>query len=308
MRARSPFSSLLAPPLAFWRTLPPVMRGVLMMTLSTVGFSTMHAMIRAQSADMHPFQIAFFRNFFGLVVFIPLLWSQGIGFLRTERLGLHALRGALNVGAMLCFFTALSVAPIARVTALSFSAPLFTAALSVLILGERFRLRRWTAIALGFLGTLIILRPGAVPIDLGTALTLVAATLWGVTMIVIKMLSRTESSFVTTAYMSLFLSVFALGPALTVWRPMTLEDVAWLTLLAVIGTLAQIALGQALKETEPTAVLPFDFLKLVWASIFGFWLFAETPDLFTWIGAAIVFGSGFYIAYRERSLGRSPRD
>jgi drug/metabolite transporter (DMT)-like permease len=256
-------------------------------------------LVRYVAQDVPPMQVAFLRNFFGVIVFIPLLMSGGLGFLRTKRIGLHMVRGLLNVTAMLMFFTALSLTPVARVTALSFSAPLFTAILSVIFLGERFRIRRWMAIIVGFAGTLIILRPGMIPVDMGSILVVGAASIWAVTMIVIKILSRTESSFAITAYMNILLSVFSLGPALWVWVTLTPEMWGWLVAIGVLGTIAQLALSQALKETEPTAVLPFDFLKLVWAALLGMWVFGELPDIYTWIGAAVVFASGFFIAYRE---------
>ncbi len=282
-----------------WQAAPPVMRGIMLMCVSTVLFSAMHVLVRYVAQDVPPLQVAFLRNIFGVIVFLPLLMSTGFGFMRTERLGLHSIRGILNVTAMLMFFTGLAMTPVARVTALAFSAPLFTALLSVIFLGERFRLRRWSALIVGFGGTLIILRPGMIPVDLGSALVVGSALLWGITMIVIKVLARTESSFAITAYMNIFLSLFSLGPALWVWVTPPPQTWVWLIAIGILGTIAQLALSQSLKETEPTAVMPFDFLKLVWAAILGFWVFAEVPDIFTWLGAFVVFGSGFYIAWRE---------
>ena len=287
-----------------WQAAPPVIRGILMMSVASVFFSAMHVLVRYVARDVPPLQIAFLRNIFGVIVFAPLLMSSGLAFLRTKRIGLHAVRGALNAVALLMFFTALSLTPVARVTALSFSAPLFTALLSVVFLGERFRIRRWAAIFVGFAGTLIILRPGMIPADTGSILVVGAALIWAVTMIVIKVLSRTESSFTITAYMNIFLSLFSLGPALWVWVAPPPEMWVWLVAIAVLGTIAQIALSQALKETEPTAVLPFDFLKLVWATLLGMWVFGELPAVITWIGALVVFASGFFIAYREHQERR----
>ncbi len=287
-----------------WQAAPPVLRGILLMCVATVFFSAMHVLVRYVARDVPPMQIAFLRNIFGVIVFAPLLMSSGLAFLRTRRVGLHAVRGLLNVTAMLMFFTGLAMTPVARVTALAFSAPLFTALLSVIFLGERFRIRRWLAIVLGFTGTLIILRPGMIPLDPGSILVVASALIWAVTMIVIKVLSRTESSFAITAYMNIFLSLFSLGPALWVWVAPPPEMWVWLVAIGVIGTIAQLALSQALKETEPTAVLPFDFLKLVWATLLGMWVFGELPDIYTWIGATVVFASGFFIAYREHQERR----
>jgi len=287
-----------------WHAQPTVMRGILLMCVSTVLFSTMHVLVRYAAQEMPPLEIAFFRNAFGIVVFLPLLASGGFGFLRTKRLGLHAVRGLLNVCAMLMFFTALSLTPVARVTALAFTSPLFMALLSVMFLGERFRIRRWMALVIGFAGTLVILRPGMIPVDLGSLLVVGSSSIWALTMVVIKILSRTESSFAITAYMNIFLGVFSLGPALWVWETPPPQMWVWLVAIGVLGTIAQIALSQALKETEPTAVMPFDFLKLVWTTLLGLWVFGELPDLVTWVGAAVVFTSGFYIAWREHQERR----
>jgi len=178
------------------------------------------------------------------------------------------------------------------------------AVLSVLILGERMRLRRWTATILGFVGTLIILRPGIEAIDYGSMLVVGSASVWAVTMIVIKFLARTDSSLTITAYMNLLLSLLSLGPAIYVWQTPSATAWIWLVFIGVSGTLAQLLLTEALKQTEATAIMPFDFLKLVWTAALGYVLFAEVPTLYTWIGASVIFASGFYIAWRESMLAR----
>lgn len=285
---------------SLWSALSPTMRGILLMCISTVFFSGMHVLVRHVTRGIHPFEVAFFRNVFGFAIFLPMLLRSGLGFLHTRRIGLHALRGVLNVVAMLMFFSGLALSPVARVTALAFTAPLFMALLSVAVLGERFRLRRWVALVAGFAGTLVILRPGMIPIDAGSLLVVASASIWAVTMVVIKILSRTESSFVITAYMNIFLAVFSLLPAIWVWQAPSAEEWLWLVLIGLLGTFAQLALSQALKEAEPTAVMPFDFLKLVWATLLGWIVFGELPDFLTYLGAAVVFGSGLYIAWREQ--------
>lgn len=284
----------------FWAGQTPAFRGIVLMCLSTVAFSIMHALVRFVSEVLPPFQIAFFRNIFGLLFLLPLLMRSRFAVLRTQRIGLHALRGVINIGAMLMFFTALSISPLAKVTALSFTAPIFMAVLSVLVLGERFRLYRWMAILLGFIGMLIILRPGLVAIDTGALLVTGAAALWAVAMILIKIMSRTESSLTIVAYMGIFLGVFSILPALWVWEPFGLQTLGWLALVGLFGTLAQMTLSQSLKETDPTALMPFDFLKLIWTATIGAWFFAEIPDVYTLVGAAVIFASGLFIALRER--------
>ena len=289
---------------AAWARATPETRGILLMCASTTGFATMHVMIRYTADDLglHPMVIAFFRNVLGFAVFLPIFLSQGLGFLRTDRLAMHAGRGVINVGAMLMFFYALSIAEVAHVTALGFSAPIFAGVLSVLVLGERFRTRRWLAILAGFVGVLIVLRPGFIPVDLGSTLVLTSAFLWAVTLMIIKVMSRTESSLTIAAYMNIFLSLYSLVPALMFWQWPSVEGWIWLLLIGLTGTLAQIAVSQAMKETEPTVIMPFDFLRLIWVAILGWLIFGEVPDLFVWIGGGVIFASGFYLAYRERNI------
>ena len=285
-----------------------VARALAAMILSTLIFAVMHMLVRHVSAEVHPIQIAFFRNLFGLIVFLPWFMRQGLAPLRTKRFPLHALRGAVNAVAMFAFFTGLSLTPLAKATALGFTAPIFAGLLSIALLGERFRLRRWSAIACGFAGVLVILRPGLIAIDLGAALVLFSSLLWGATIIVIKVLGRTESSVTTTIYMNLLLALFSFVPALFVWRTPGLEAWLWLVAIGVLGTLAQILLAQALKDSEPGVVMPLDFLRLIWASALGFLVFAEVPELFVWIGGAVIFTSSTYLAYREAKAGaRRPK-
>ena len=283
-----------------WSRQTPALRGILLMCLSTVTFSIMHGLVRYVSEVLPPFQIAFFRNVFGLAFLLPLLMRSRFAILRTKRIGLHALRGVINIIAMLMFFTALSISPIAKVTALSFTAPIFMAVLAVLFLGERFRIYRWMAILFGFLGMLIILRPGLVAIDTGALLVTCSAALWAVAMVLIKILSRTESSLTIVAYMGIFLGIFSVFPALWVWQPFGLQTLGWMVLIGLFGSIAQMSLSQSLKETDPTALMPFDFLKLIWTALIGAWFFGEIPDVFTLIGAAVIFSSGLFIAWRER--------
>ena len=287
-----------------WKNQTPVMRGIVLMCLSTIAFSIMHGLVRFVSEVLPPFQIAFFRNIFGLAFLLPLLMRSRFAILRTKQIGLHALRGVINMAAMLMFFTALAISPIAKVTALGFTAPIFMAILAVLVLGERFRIYRWSAIFLGFVGMLIILRPGLVAIDTGALLVIGSAALWAVAMIIIKIQSRTESSLTIVAYMGIFLGVFSIAPAVWVWQPFGLQTLGFMVLIGLFGSIAQMAISESLKETDSTALMPFDFLKLIWTAMIGVWFFSEIPDIYTWIGATVIFLSGLFIAIRERSIQR----
>ena len=274
------------------------------MLATTVMFTAMHAAIRHVTKELPPLQAAFFRAAFGALIFLPHIFGHGFGFLRTEQLGLHLLRAFLNAVSMLLFFTGLAVTALAKVTALSFTSPLFMAVLSVFLLGERMRIRRWSATLLGFIGMLVIVRPGFIELDAGSIMIIASSAIWAVTMIVIKVLLRTDTSFTVTGYASIFVSLFALPPAIYVWQNPTLDAWMWMAFVGVVGASAQFVLAEALREADAGAIMPFDFLKLVWASLFGFYLFAEIPDAYTWLGASIIFASGCYIAYRESVVAR----
>lgn len=286
---------------AMWLAKDASFRGAVLMVASTLGFVIMHSSVRHVSQELPTMQVVFFRNLFGLLAISPLLIRSGFDFVHTSKLKLHALRSLMNLGAMSLFFGAVAVTPLATVTALSFTAPVFAAVMAVFFLGERFRLHRWTAIGLGFLGTMVILRPGINGIDTGMWMVLGSAVIWAGTMILIKLLSRTESSVAIVAWMNIFLCVFSLGPAIWVWQWPTAEAWGFLLFIGLLGSLAQLALSQAFKEADPTAILPFDFFKLVWASLLGMWLFAEFPDKFTLLGGAVIFASGVYVARREKA-------
>ena len=278
------------------------------MLMATVMFSCMHGMIRHVSAELHPFEIAFFRNMFGLALLAPLLFRYGIAPLRTTKLKLHLLRGLFNITSMLCFFYALSIAPLTDVAAMTFASPIFATALAVFVFGEKVGIRRWTAILVGFVGTLVVLRPGFEGVALGPLLALIASLIWGVALLTIKVLARTESSLTITAYMMILLTPLSLIPAVFFWQWPTVEQYLWLLFTAALGTSGHLFLNQALKEAETNVVMPVDFVRLIWVSIIGFYAFGEVPDLFTWIGGAIIFSSALYIAYRESVRRRQNRE
>jgi len=279
-----------------------VFLGCAAMLASTLLFTVMHASVRHLSSDLHPFEIAFFRNALALLFFIPIIAKSRGALLKTKHLKWHLLRSTFNVVAMLIFFYALSITALATVQALSFTAPLFTTVLAVFILGERVRLRRWAAIALGFTGVLIIIRPGIQPVELGTLLVLCSALIWALTMVIIKRLSNTDSPLTITAYVTIFLTIMSLVPALLVWKTPVGWQWSWLFFAAITGTLGQLCLAKAFAYADTTIVLPIDFAKIIWGSTLGFIFFGEYVSAYTWIGAVIIFAGASYVAIRERQL------
>ena len=272
------------------------------MILATLLFSIMHASIKHISSDIHPFEVAFFRNLFGLVVIAPWFIKYGIKPLITNKIKLHFLRSVFNVIAMLTFFYALSVSPLAEVASLSFTAPLFATLLAIIFLGEKIGIRRSAAIIIGFIGAAIIVNPDYKTINIGHMCVLISASIWSVSLIFIKILGKTESSVTITSYMVLFMIPLSAIAASFYWIMPSLNDLLVLAIIGITGTYAQMLLAQALKEEDTVVIMPFDFLKLVWAVLIGYLIFSEVPQVNTWIGSIIIFSSTLYVAYRERKI------
>lgn len=274
------------------------------MVASTIAFASMHAGVRYVSIELHlhPFEIAFFRNFFGLLVLTPWFVRQGLAPLYTQRFGLHMSRALINVVAMLLFFMGLALTPLAQVQALGFTAPLFATLLAIIFLGEKVFAWRWSALIVGFIGALIIIRPGIKTIDVGSLLVLSSAAIWACAIIIIKMLSRTDSAVTITAYMVLLMTPLSLVPALFFWQWPNGEQLVWLVFVGVSGTLAQMGMAQSFRMAEATAVLPLDFMKLIWGALIGYMLFKEVPDAGIWIGGITIFAAATFIAYRESQV------
>ncbi len=177
-------------PAAVRAGIPNPVRGALWILLSCACFSSIAALIRHASTELHPFEIVFFRNLFGLMFMVPWFLTRGRASLRTGRPLVHGFRALSGVGAMLCWFTAVTLMPLAEATALAFVAPLFATAGAAAFLGEQVGVRRWAAIIVGFVGTLVILRPGAGVIVLPALLVLLGACFTATTMLLVKTLSR----------------------------------------------------------------------------------------------------------------------
>ena len=222
--------------------------------------------------------------------------------LRTTRPGLLALRSLLAAAAIMLVIMGLSLTPVAKAAALQLSAPLFATVLAPFLLGEVIRARRVAALVVGYLGALVVLRPGVVALDVGSLFVLAGAALWGWGIILTKTLTRTESGVTITAYMTLLSLPFALLVALPVWETPSWTQVAWLAGIAGVATLGDLTLAQAFKEAEATAVVPLDFTRLVWASLIGYLAFDEVPDAATWLGGAMILGAVTYITNRERKV------
>jgi drug/metabolite transporter (DMT)-like permease len=276
------------------------------MLLTGLLFVAVTGVVRHLGTDMNPMQAAFIRYAFGVVLIAPVLLRMFAAGVRPSRLGLHMLRGVAHGSAVMLWFFAMARIPIAQVTAIGFTTPIFTTMGAVLFLGEVLHARRIAAVVVSFLGTLIILRPGAVSIELGAFAQLAAAPLFACSFLIAKKLTETESSASIVAYMSVFVTLALLVPALLVWRTPTPTELGWLFVTAIFATAGHYTLTRAMQTAELTVLQPFSFLQLVWATLLGFYLFSEVPDVWTLTGGAVIIASVTYIAHREaRAAGES---
>ena len=280
--------------------------GIWWMLLTGLLFVAVTGVVRHLGTDMNPMQAAFIRYAFGIVLITPVLLRMFAARAAPSRLGLHMLRGLAHGTAVMLWFFAMARIPIAQVTAIGFTTPIFTTMGAVLFLGEVLHARRIAAVVISFLGTLIILRPGAVDIELGALAQLAAAPLFACSFLIAKKLTETESSASIVAYMSVFVTLALLPPALLVWRTPTLTELGWLFVTAVFATAGHYTFTRAMQTVELTVLQPFSFLQLVWATLLGFYAFSEVPDVWTLTGGAIIIASVTYIAHREaRAAGES---
>ncbi|HET9484006.1 MAG TPA: DMT family transporter [Xanthomonadales bacterium] len=279
-------------------------RAVALMVLSAVLFGFMAITIRYAARQLHPFEIAFFRNLFGFVFALPLLFRHGFSILKTAKLPLYFMRCVIGIVSMLAGFWAIVNLPLAQAVALSYSTPLFVTIGAVLVLGEVVRARRWTAVALGFLGVLVIVRPWGHDFTAGALVALLAAAMSAAVAISIKFLSRTEKPDAIVLYTTMIWVPLSFLPALFVWEWPNLFSWFWVVMAGMFGTLAHMCWTRALKLGDASALTPIHFLQLPIVAVLAYLLFGEGIDRWTVLGALIIFGSNLYIARREARIAR----
>jgi drug/metabolite transporter (DMT)-like permease len=283
--------------------LPPITQALLWSLFGTVTGGLMNVLIRAAAEEIDPLEVVFFRNLFALILMIPFIVRLGPGALRTSKMGFYTLRAVVAFISMVTWFIGITIVPLATATALNFTAPLFATILAAVVLHEQVRVRRWTAIVIGFVGVVVILRPFG-PLDINMLVLLFSAATAAMGSITVKFLSRSEPAVAIVSYMVIYLTPISLVPALFVWQWPSLETLLYLVLLGFCGVLSHFGVTRALAAADASAIAPFEFLRLPYAAFLGFIFFAEKPDAWTWIGAAIIVGSSLYVAHREAKLAR----
>jgi drug/metabolite transporter (DMT)-like permease len=275
------------------------------MIASGIGFTFMAIAIKVLGHRLDSFQIAFFRCLIGFIAILPLVGAYGSDVLQTRSLKIHALRGLFGLIAMFASYYAIARIPLASYTALSFTKPLFSTILAVIVLHEIVRWRRWSATAVGFIGVLVMVRPGAETFNAAALFALADSLSIAFLVTLIKRLPPGETPLGMMFYFGVFSTIAALPPALFVWQWPTAEEWALLVVIGILGALSQSFWIRAYRAGEASLVAPFDYLRLLFAGIAGYLAFAETVDLWTLLGAAIIVISTVYIARREARVARA---
>ena len=279
----------------------PIIQAMLMFLFSMACFAAMNILIRMLADSMHSTQMVFVRNALSLVFIIALSTYQQQAFPRftTSRLSGHIGRGMAGLIAMQLWFHSVTIMPVTLVTALSFTTPIFATIFAIIFLGERAGIRRWSALAISFVGMLIILRPDAGMVDAKVFFVLASSAAMAVAGTFVKSLSRTEAPETIVFYMVMVMTPLSLPLALLHWQAISLSQLWILFWIAVLSTLAQLMMARAYKRAEMVVLLPLDFTRLVFTSLFAYVMFGEILDSHAWFGAGIILVSTVYIAHRE---------
>jgi drug/metabolite transporter (DMT)-like permease len=278
------------------------LRGILLMVGSMAVFSLMDATSKGLTADYHPLMVAWGRYVMQTVLLLPLvLWAGLARTVRSVAPIKQSCRGALLYASSVCFIGGLSQLPLAEASALGFVSPMFTTALSIPFLGEKVGIRRWAAIVVGFIGVLIVIRPGTAAFNAAALLPIMSAAFWAVALIITRQMSYRGDPPLTTLVYASILGV-AIGTPTLPWFWTTPDAHGWLimTAMGAMSIGGHYLLVQAFQRGTASILAPFSYSQMIWATLLGYLMFNALPDLPTWIGATVIISSGVYVWHRER--------
>jgi drug/metabolite transporter (DMT)-like permease len=278
-----------------------VVRGVLWMVLATGFQATASGFVRKLSSDFSVIELLLFFSSISALLLLPMTMKLSPGSFAgvKDRAGLYLLRGLLSFGGMYASFYAYSVLDIANVQALLFTVPLFTILLAGLLLGEFVGLRGWLSCVIGFIGALIIVRPGIIPMNPGALAAIASAFAFAAANIAIRKLGSTESPIMITMVSNLIVALLSIIPAALNWVTPSWEQVPFILIMGVLFMLAMVCLTFSIREADARIVQSINFLRLPWSVVVGWVLFTELPDLWTWVGAVIIFVGAYDVLRRE---------
>ena len=264
-----------------------------------------HVMIastKLAQLEVNVITAALFRFVFGLIIISPIIIKSKFSIFKTRNLKFHTIRSSLNLPAMLLGFGSISLIPIEKFTAIQFIVPFIVTILAVMFLGERIYIYRTIALILGFVGMLVIIRPGFIDISLGVSMALGSSFFWAIVIVMTKKMSADDSAITILAYQYVFMIIFTGFLAIFFWQTPSIKTFGFLIIAAFTGTIFHLCINHAYKLVDVTMTQPYSFLGLIFSSILGYYIFNEIPDIYTWIGAFIIFVGILIISFREMKL------
>jgi drug/metabolite transporter (DMT)-like permease len=280
--------------------MPPNLRGILWVGMSGMLFALLNVFTLIPSQHLNPYVMAFMRYFFGTLMLLPIVMKLGLHrSMSTNRLPLHLFRGCIHACGMFLWFVGLPLTTLASITALGFTGPIFVTIGAALFLGERVRMRRWMAVLVGFAGAMIIIRPGVGDLGLGAICILISTPIFSASNLISKALARTETANKIVIWQHLTILIFACPVALYFWQTPSPTDLLWFVAAGLCGTLGHIFQQNGYQLADITLLQPIGFLSLLWNALLGYFLFFQQPDVWTFVGAAVIFASALYISHRE---------
>jgi S-adenosylmethionine uptake transporter len=268
-------------------------------------FSAVDTQAKFLTITLHPLQVAWSRQLGLLAGVVILLAVRGLGVLHTRHPGLQIARGALAAGSASLFIAAISFVPLTDAVAVAFVAPFIVTLLGALVLKEPVGIRRWSAVIIGFLGAMIVIRPGLGVVHPAVFLVLFAALFFALRQIISRYLGGSDRTVTTVAYTALVGSLILSLPVPFVWRtPTTALELTLLVSTAVLAAAGEILVIKALEVAQAAVVAPVQYTLLIWGTMYGYLVFGHLPDGWTWIGALIIVATGIYTLHRERVVAR----
>ena len=277
---------------------------IFLIIISIIFGTLMGTFIKLAQEELNVFTTGFLRFFFGFLIITPYILKTKFEVFSTKNLKIHILRSALNLPAMLLGFAALAMLPLEKMTAIHFIVPIIVTILAVIFLKERIYLYRSIALVMGFLGMLIILRPGIIDISIGIYMALISSLIWSVVIILTKKVSKDDSAITILSHQYVYMSLFSFPLVIYFWDQPSLKTIIFILCAAMSGTILHIALNHAYKLVDVTMTQPYSFLGLVVSSIIGYFVFSDKPDFYTWLGASVIFCGVLLISYRELKLNK----
>ena len=262
----------------------------------------MGVFMRLAQSDINVFTASFLRFGIGFVIILPYLFYSKFKVYKTNNIKLHFIRGIINVPTMYVGFAALMFIPLEQIQALHFIVPLIVTFLAVFFFKEKIRFVRITALIIGLLGMFVMLRPGMIEMNIGVYMVLFTSIVWSFIIIITKFLSKNDSPITILTYQYSLVTFFSFFIVIFFWETPSSIIFLYTFLAALSGTILHIALIYSYKLVDLTLTQPFTFISLIWASLFGYNVFGEEPDIFTWLGAIIIFSGVLIIFYRESFL------